>query len=135
MQVPLSEKIAASVRAHRATFVTAMITVSVAMWVAVGALLWFVRGTVTDLPDRDALRGVGSMAQATTLVDVKGRPAFTIFKEQRIEVPLARMSPNLVRAIIAVEDQRFYDHGGVDIVRVAGAAWNNVLERRAAQGG
>src|SRR5688572_10257764 len=111
MQVPLSEKTAALVRAHRGAFVTAVVTLSVAMWVAVGALMWFVRGTVTDLPDRDTLRGVGSMAQATTLLDVKGRPAFTIFKEQRIEVPLTRMSPNLVRAIIAVEDQRFYDHG------------------------
>jgi penicillin-binding protein 1A len=135
MRVPLSEKIAAVVRDHRRLFVGAVVTLSVAMWLAVGAVLWFVRATVTDLPDDQALRGVGSMAQATTLLDVKGRTAFTIFKEQRMEVPLARMSPNLVRAIVAVEDQRFYDHGGIDIVRVAGAAWNNVLQGRNAQGG
>src|SRR5688500_2760529 len=98
MRVPLSEKTADVVRAHRGAFVAALVTLSVAMWVSVGALLWFVRGTVTDLPDKDTLRGVGAMAQATTLIDAKGRPAFTIFKEQRIEVPLAKMSPNLVRA-------------------------------------
>ena len=131
----LSENIASAVRAHRGWFVAGIVTLSVAMWVTVGALFWFVRDTVTDLPDREALRDVGSMAQATTLLDVNGRHAFTIFKEQRIEVPLARVSPNLVRAILAVEDQRFYDHGGIDVVRVAGAAWTNVLERRAAQGG
>ena len=47
---------------------------------------------------------------------------FTIFKEQRIEVPLARVSPHLRRAVIAIEDQRFYDHRGVDLVRVVAAA-------------
>ena len=40
-----------------------------------------------------------------------------------------------MQAILAIEDQRFYDHRGVDIVRVAGAALNNVLEGRLAQGG
>lgn len=75
------------------------------------------------------------MAQATTLIDVKGRYAFTIFREQRIEVPLSRVSPHFISAVIAVEDQRFYDHGGIDVVRVAGATLNNLLEGRAAQGG
>jgi penicillin-binding protein 1A len=135
MTVRISEKIAAAVRAHRGWFVAAMVALTVAMWVTVGATLWFVRDTVTDLPDRETLRGVGTMAQATTLLDVNGRHAFTIFKEQRIEVPLERISPTLIQAILAIEDQRFYDHGGIDVVRVAGAAWTNVLERRAAQGG
>ncbi|HEY6359513.1 MAG TPA: biosynthetic peptidoglycan transglycosylase, partial [Vicinamibacterales bacterium] len=135
MSVPLAEQISAAVRAHRGWFAGAIVTLSVAMWVMVGASLWFVRDTVTDLPDEEALRGVGAMAQSTTLLDVNGRHAFTIFKEQRIDVPLARVSPNLVRAILAVEDQRFYGHGGIDVVRVAGAAWHNVLEGRAAQGG
>jgi penicillin-binding protein 1A len=40
-----------------------------------------------------------------------------------------------VQAILAIEDQRFYDHAGFDLVRVAGAALNNVVEGRFAQGG
>ena len=75
------------------------------------------------------------MAQATTLLDAQDRQAFTIFREQRIDVPLSSVSKHLVDAILAIEDQRFYDHRGVDIVRVAGAALNNVLEGRLAQGG
>ena len=134
MTTRISEKIAAAIRAHRGFFVAAMVALTVAMWVTVGGMLWFVRDTVTDLPDRETLRGVGSMAQATTLLDVNGRQAFTIFKEQRIDVPFSRISPTLIQAILAIEDQRFYDHGGIDVVRVAGAAWNNVLERRVAQG-
>lgn len=112
-----------------------MAVVAAVLWAGAGASAWFLRDVATGLPDRQAIQGMGAMSQATTLVDSKGRHAFTIFKEQRIEVPLERVSPHLIRAIIAVEDQRFYDHGGVDVVRVAGAAWNNLLERRAAQGG
>ncbi|MBW3609901.1 MAG: phosphoenolpyruvate carboxylase, partial [Actinobacteria bacterium] len=41
----------------------------------------------------------------------------------------------LVRAILAVEAQRFYEHGGVDFVRVAGAGVNNILAGRIEQGG
>ena len=32
----------------------------------------------------------------------------------------AKISPNLIKAVISVEDQRFYEHSGVDVVRVAG---------------
>ena len=57
---------------------------------------------------RDAINGLGDMAQSTTLFDASDKPAFTIFKEQRIELPLEKMSPNLIKAVISVEDQRFY---------------------------
>ena len=53
-----------------------------------GWLAWFSYDLTTGLPDRQALRGLGDMAQATTLFDVSDQPVFTIFKEQRIEVPL-----------------------------------------------
>ncbi|MEZ5286337.1 MAG: PBP1A family penicillin-binding protein [Vicinamibacterales bacterium] len=75
------------------------------------------------------------MAQATVLYDAADQPAFSIFEEQRLDVPLAEISPNLVSAIIAVEDQRFYDHGGVDAIRILGATLANLREGRRAQGG
>ena len=63
-----------------------------------------------------ALKPIGDMAQATTLLDASDKPAFTIFKEQRLEVPLERMSRRtLIKAVVAVEDQRFYEHSGVDV--------------------
>ena len=75
------------------------------------------------------------MAQATTLLDANDQRAFTIYREQRIDVPLSRVSPHLVRAIVAIEDQRFYDHKGIDLVRVAGAAISNLRHGTRAQGG
>jgi penicillin-binding protein 1A len=108
---------------------------TVGVWLAVAISIAFVYRSMAGLPDSRAVRAVGAMPRATTLVDVKGRHAFTIFQEQRLHVPLARISPHLIRAIVAIEDQRFYDHGGFDVIRVMGAGWNNLLEGEAEQGG
>ena len=122
-------------RRHPALFLAGIVALCLGVWTAIFGSIWYLRGIVVDVPDAEQLRGIGAMAQATTLFDRTGRAAFTIFKEQRIDVPLARVSPHLIDAIIAVEDQRFYDHNGVDVVRVAGAALSNIREGRRAQGG
>lgn len=109
---------------------------SVAMLVAVLALsIWFVTSLVRGLPDMDALRRLGEMDQATAVYDRADQFAFTIFKEQRIEVPLDQMSPHLKDAVLAIEDQRFYEHGGFDLVRIGSAFLVNVRRAELAQGG
>jgi penicillin-binding protein 1A len=87
------------------------------------------------LPDTSQLRRIGEMDQATAVYDSHDRLVFTIFKEQRIDVPLEQISPRLVKAILAIEDQRFYDHRGFDVIRIGSAALANIRHRRAAQGG
>jgi len=97
--------------------------------------VWFLTSLRSGLPESDALGRIGDMDQATAVLDSSDQLAFTIYKEQRMEVPLAEISPNLVRAIISIEDQRFYDHHGFDVVRMASAAIANLRHRRRAQGG
>ena len=53
----------------------------------------------------------------------------------RILVNEGEVSPNLKNAVIAIEDRRFYEHEGVDYTGIARALWQDVLRRRAAQGG
>ena len=84
------------------------------------SVAWFAFDLTTGLPNRQALRDMGDMVQSTTIFDASDRPAFTIYKEQRIEVPLEKMSQNVIKAVISVEDQRFFDHSGVDAVRIGG---------------
>jgi penicillin-binding protein 1A len=48
-------------------------------------------------------------------------------------VPLARISPNVINALIATEDVRFYDHHGIDIRRTGAAVLNTL--RGKTQGG
>src|SRR5437762_14186139 len=75
------------------------------------------------------------MDQATAVFDAHDQLAFTIYKEQRIEVSLSDVSPNLTRALLATEDQRFYQHRGFDLVRIGSAALVNLRHGRRAQGG
>src|SRR5262245_14647441 len=67
----------------------------------------FVLTLPKGLPDDSELLRIGEMDQATAVLDASDQLAFTIYKEQRIEVPLTDVSPNLLKALISIEDQRF----------------------------
>jgi penicillin-binding protein 1A len=119
---------------HRSLVKGTAIGATVAASVATVGVVWFVASLWTGLPHRDSISRIGEMAQATAVYDRGDDLAFTIYKEQRIEVPLAQMSPHLLAAIIAIEDQRFYAHRGVDMRRIAGAALANLRNARVVQG-
>ncbi|MGH8624114.1 MAG: penicillin-binding protein 1B [Gammaproteobacteria bacterium] len=55
--------------------------------------------------------------------------------EDRILVRLSDVPPVLIKALIAVEDQRFYAHHGVDPRALGRALWANLRARAAVQGG
>jgi 1A family penicillin-binding protein len=135
VRIKLSPKLPAVLRRHPSVFLSGVVVLSLGLWAIVIGTIWYARDIIVAVPAAEELRGIGSMDQATTLFDRADRAAFTIFKEQRIDVPLARVSPHLINAILAIEDQRFYDHNGIDVVRVAGAALSNLREGRRAQGG
>jgi len=86
-------------------------------------------------PGGDEIRTMGQMPVATVVFDRHDKTAFTIFHERRHEVPLDAISPNLINAVLAIEDQRFYDHNGIDVWRIAGSMWANVQSGEFSQGG
>ena len=49
--------------------------------------------------------------------------------------PLAEISPWVARALISIEDERFYQHHGIDIIGLARAAWDDLRSRSLAEGG
>jgi membrane peptidoglycan carboxypeptidase len=53
-------------------------------------------------------------SQSTTILASDGSVIATIYKENRTRVSLDQMSPFIKDAVIAIEDSRFYEHGGVD---------------------
>ena len=55
--------------------------------------------------------------------------------ENRVVVSLESIPPKTQQAFLAAEDLRFYDHGGVDVVRLFGALVANIREGGYAQGG
>src|SRR6478752_7038929 len=53
-------------------------------------------------------------SQATTDLAADGSVIANLYTENRTRVSLDQMSPNIKNAVIAIEDNRFYEHGGVD---------------------
>lgn len=71
-------------------------------------------------------------------MDAKGNPSeYAQFDatENRIWVPINKMPANLKNAFVAIEDQRFFTHKGVDIKRTAGATINYLLKGDSSYGG
>ena len=133
--IAIRQRLESIERAHPNAVLAGTIAAFTLALVIFGGSIWLAYDVFHGLPSASELRDVGSMAQATTLYDRNNRPAFTIFQERRIETPLSDISPLLVHAVIAVEDQRFYDHRGIDLLRILAAAVANLREHRAAQGG
>ena len=102
--------------------------------VSVGSGVWWWHDLTRDLPGDTAIRHIGDTAQSTIIFDASDAPASTLSTEERIDVPLSEVSPDFIRALLAIEDQRFYSHGAVDPPRIAKAAFANITRRRAAQG-
>jgi penicillin-binding protein 1B len=52
-------------------------------------------------------------------------------REKRRPTPLAAIPPRMVQAVLAIEDRRFYEHPGIDPIRMVGALVSNMRGRRA----
>lgn len=55
--------------------------------------------------------------------------------EERRVVKLYEVPSLLIKALIAAEDQRFFEHEGIDVFRIIGAGWANFQAGRTTQGG
>jgi len=75
-------------------------------------------------------RGIGD----TVFYSANGQPWFRM-DEQRHDVPLSAISPDLQRAIVAVEDRRFFMHPGIDPIGVVRAAFRDLRRGGVVEGG
>ena len=85
------------------------------------------------LPDVSKLRYF-EPSETTRIYSADGKLIATLFKENRTWTPFDQFSPYLVKAILAVEDSRFYQHRGVDPVGVLRAAVQNMQSGSKGQG-
>ncbi len=73
----------------------------------------------------------------TKVFDVKGRLLAQLHAEEnrtRI-LPAAEVPQNMRHAIVAIEDERFYQHYGIDLEGIGRAAWRNFQAGRVVEGG
>ncbi len=69
------------------------------------------------------------------LNDVAGNPVLAKGDLYGDPVDAARLPAHLPHAVIAIEDRRFLEHGGIDPIGLARALWVNIVEGGVRQGG
>ena len=102
-----------------AVVVVAVLIVSLT---GVAAAVATVQTWLEDVPDPDA-PGAFDVAQATTVYSADGKLLARLYLENRTVVPISKIATDLVDASVAVEDERYYEHNGVDIAGIARAAF------------
>ena len=86
-----------------------------------------------ELPPLSELEGY-KPSLASKLYDVNGELIAQLFVEQRTLVPINKVPLNLQSALLAVEDEKFYSHWGIDPLGIIRATLVNLVHARVEQG-
>ena len=93
------------------------------------ALVYYARAETYDLKKLDDLN------VTSTFYDVNGEELGRIFVEDRIVLKPDEIPENMVHAVMAAEDHRFYEHGAIDYWGILRALYENIEKKSNAQGG
>src|SRR5438552_17725310 len=80
------------------------------------------------------MKKVGEMPERNTVFDVDGKIYSRLAGANRLKVALNEVSPFFVDAVIAREDTRFFEHGGIDWRGIARALIKDILSASAKEG-
>jgi penicillin-binding protein 1A len=106
-----------------------------AILAVVSTLFGMMMAVASDLPDLENRKEYQD-ARNSVLVDSQGQTLGVLTNNQsRVLVRYQDLSPYMINAIIAIEDRRFYENSGVDVRGIGRALVQDVLSRKAAQGG
>ena len=100
----------------------------------VSVLFGMMMAVAGDLPSLENNAEFKSAANSV-LVDRDGKPLATLTADDgRVIVPSKQISQTMKRAVVAIEDKRFYLHHGVDLRGLARAAFTDLTSGKPAQG-
>jgi len=105
--------------------------------VLIVALAVFVSSLIADLKAQARtfdLNKLEQMESASVILDRNGKIFGQIYVENRETVPYEQLSPDLINAVVAVEDAKFYQHHGYDLLGIIRAALKNVTAGHVRQG-
>src|SRR5437899_3511779 len=102
-----------------------------------GGLAAYIFSLVADLKAQARtfdLNKLEQMESASVILDRKGKIFGQIYVENRDTVPYDQLPADLVKAVVAVEDAKFYQHHGYDLLGIIRAALKNFTAGHVRQG-
>jgi penicillin-binding protein 1A len=100
----------------------------VALWSLLALIVLFALYVAMLFPLTPGVEDVkqARSARPTVIMSADGRELASFEQGLQEKVKLSQISPNVVNALIATEDHRFYEHHGVDFTRIGGAMLANL---------
>lgn len=98
-------------------------------FIAIGfawAAIWLQINVISELPDIGEVENM-IFSESTVITDKNDKVLYTLFSENRKYLPLEDISPYVINAMVAIEDQRYWDHNGLDAMGMLRAAITAVL--------
>ncbi|MGW1072039.1 transglycosylase domain-containing protein [Streptomyces sp. NPDC002537] len=100
----------------------------------VGALGAYAKTAVGDFDGLPAALRTSALAQSSRVYDADGGLMATLYARDRTVVPGDRIAPVMRKAVVDIEDHRFYRHGALDPKAVVRALGTDAGSGRVAQG-
>jgi membrane carboxypeptidase/penicillin-binding protein len=111
------------------------VTLIVLLLIIFGAIYF---GLVSSQLKREAatydLSKLEQMESASVILDRNGKIFGQIYVENRETIPYDQLPPDLVNAVVAMEDNKFYQHRGYDLSGIVRAAFKNFVAGHVRQG-
>jgi penicillin-binding protein 1A len=111
----------------------ALLLVASLLLLSIGVLAGMAMAITRQLPD--VSRVYAPPCEATRVYASNGELVASLYRENRLFVPLSQIPLHLQQAVIAVEDAGFYQHRGISLRGMARAMWRNLLARELIEGG
>ena len=112
----------------------ALIVLGISLFGGVLVLIGY-REFSRDLPQRLDVLTNYQPSRASRVYSADGELIGEFYLQRRVVVPLSAIPLHVQHAFVAAEDNRFYEHAGVDPVGIVRAAWSNVRAGHVVQGG
>src|SRR4051794_17597011 len=99
-----------------------------------GIYFWFLINTLKDEAATFDLSKLEQMESASVILDRNDKIFGQIYVENRETIPYDQLPRDLINAVVAIEDTKFYQHNGYDLSGIVRAALKNFVAGHVRQG-
>ena len=102
--------------------------------IAIGGTGGYVYSLFSDLPDIRKLESYAPL-ESSVVYSADGKILAEFYLERRTYVPHYKIPLKVKQAFVAIEDQRFYSHHGVDFLGILRAVYKDIVAKGVVEGG